>query len=86
VSPAFELYVNISSRLTIILSLMSAGSLAAKIRIAQSTAGPRQSCSGQRGILLALLLGAHVIYYQRRLNEIIAVNAAGAGERILLRV
>ena len=85
-TPVFELMSVFLLAWTIILPLMSVGSLAAKIRIAQSTAGLRQSCSGRRGILLALLFGTHVIYYQRRLNEIIAVNAARPGERIALKV
>jgi hypothetical protein len=70
---------------TVILPFMSVGSLAQKIRIAQVTAGRKQDCSGRRGILLALLFGAHVIYYQRKLNEIVAANPARPGDRIELK-
>jgi hypothetical protein len=85
-SPVFELMSIFLLAWTIILPFMSIGSLAQKIRIAQSTAGLPQSCSGTRGILLALLFGTHVIYYQRKLNEIIAANTAKRGERIQLKV
>jgi hypothetical protein len=86
ISPVFELMSVFLLAWTVILPLMSIGSLAQKIRIAQSTAGLHQECSGTRGILLALLFGTHVIYYQRRLNEIIAAGGAARGERIQLRV
>jgi hypothetical protein len=86
ISPVFELMSVFLLTWTIILPFMSIGSLAQKIRIAQSTAGLEQSCSGTRGSLLALLFGAHVIYYQRKLNEIIAANGAAHGERIELKL
>jgi hypothetical protein len=86
ISPVFELMSVFLMAWTIILPFMSIGSLAQKIRIAQSTAGLPQDCSGTRGILLSLLFGAHVVYYQRKLNEIIAANAAPAGERIELKL
>jgi hypothetical protein len=86
ISPVFELMSIFLLAWTVILPFMSIGSLAQKIRIAQSTAGLAQECSGTRGILLALLFGSHVIYYQRRLNEIIAASGAPRGERIELRV
>jgi Domain of unknown function (DUF4234) len=86
ISPVFELMSVFLLAWTIILPFMSIGSLAQKIRIAQSTAGLPQDCSGTRGIWLSLLFGAHVIYYQRKLNEIIAANGAPRGERIQLKV
>jgi Domain of unknown function (DUF4234) len=86
ISPVFELMSVFLLAWTIILPFMSIGSLAQKIRIAQSTAGLPQDCSGSRGILLSLLFGAHVIYYQRKLNEIIAAGGAPRGERIELKV
>jgi hypothetical protein len=86
ISPVFELMSVFLMAWTVILPFMSIGSLAQKIRIAQSTAGLPQDCSGRRGILLSLLFGAHVIYYQRKLNEIIAANAAPRGERIELKL
>jgi hypothetical protein len=85
ISPVFELLSVSLMAWTVILPFMSVGSLAQKIRIAQATAGRKQDCSGTRGILLALLFGAHVIYYQRKLNEIIAANAAAPRDRILLK-
>lgn len=86
ISPVFELMSIFLMAWTIILPFMSIGSLAQKIRIAQSTAGLEQSCSGTWGSLLALLFGAHVIYYRRKLNEIIAANDAARGARIELKV
>jgi hypothetical protein len=86
ISPVFEVMSACLLAWTIILPFMSVGSLAQKIRIAQSTAGRPQDCSGTRGILLALLFGTHVIYYQRKLNEIIAASAAAPGDRIRLRL
>jgi uncharacterized protein DUF4234 len=86
ISPVFELMSVCLLAWTVILPFMSVGSLAQKIRIAQATAGRNQDCSGTRGILLALLFGAHVIYYQRKLNEIIAASAAPPGDRIRLKV
>ena len=85
ISPLFELMSVSLMAWTVILPFMSVGSLAQKIRIAQVTAGLKQDCSGRRGILLALLFGTHVIYYQRKLNEIISANPAGRGDRIQLR-
>ena len=85
ISPVFELMSVSLLAWTVILPFMSVGSLAQKIRIAQVTAGLKQDCSGRRGILLALLFGAHVIYYQRKLNEIIAANPARPGDRIQLK-
>jgi Domain of unknown function (DUF4234) len=85
ISPLFELTSVCLMAWTVILPFMSVGSLAQKIRIAQVTAGRKQDCSGTRGILLALLFGAHVIYYQRKLNEIIAASAAAPGDRIRLK-
>jgi hypothetical protein len=86
ISPVFELMSIFLLGWTVILPFMSIGSLAQKLRIAQSTAGLPQDCSGTRAILLSLLLGAHVIYYQRKLNEIIAASGAPRGERIHLLV
>jgi len=86
VSPLFELMSVCLMAWTVILPFMSVASLAQKIRIAQATAGRKQDCSGTRGILLALLFGAHIIYYQRKLNEIIAASAALPGDRIQLVV
>jgi hypothetical protein len=86
ISPVFELMSIFLMAWTIILPFMSIGSLAQKIRIAQSTAGLQQNCSGTRGSLLAVLFGTHVVYYQRKLNEIIAANDAIRGERIQLKV
>jgi hypothetical protein len=86
ISPVFELMSVCLMAWTVILPFMSVGSLAQKIRIAQVTAGGKQSCSGTRGILLALLFGAHIIYYQRKVNEIIAANAAPPGDRIRLNI
>jgi len=86
ISPVFELMSVCLMAWTVILPFMSVGSLAQKIRIAQVTADGKQDCSGTRGILLALLFGAHIIYYQRKLNEIIAANPAPPGNRIQLMV
>jgi hypothetical protein len=86
VSPGFELLSISLLAWTIILPFMSIGALAGKIRLAQAAAGLPQSCSGRTGILLALILGSHMIYYQRKLNEIIHVNPVPRGERILLKV
>jgi Domain of unknown function (DUF4234) len=85
-SPVFELMSIFLMAWTIILPFMSIGSLAQKIRIAQSTAGLPQDCSGTRGCWLAVLFGTHVIYYQRKLNEIIDANNVAGGERIQLKV
>jgi hypothetical protein len=86
ISPVFELMSVCLMAWTVILPFMSVGSLAQKIRIAQVTAGLRQDCSGTRGIWLAFLFGAHIIYYQRKLNEIIAAHGAAPGDPIQLAV
>jgi hypothetical protein len=86
VSPVFELLSISLLAWTIILPLMSIGSMAERIRLAQSAAGLPQGCSGRKGILLALLFGTHVIYYQGKLNGIIAMNDARRGERIELKI
>jgi hypothetical protein len=86
ISPVFELMSICLLAWTVILPFMSVGSLAQKIRIAQVTAGQKQDCSGTRGILLAFLFGAHIIYYQRKLNEIITAHGAAPGDPIQLAV
>jgi hypothetical protein len=86
ISPVFEVMSVCLMAWTVILPFMSVGSLAQKIRIAQVTAGLKQDCSGTRGILLSLLFGAHIVYYQRKLNEIITASAAGPGDSIQLSV
>lgn len=86
VSPGFELLSMSLLAWTIILPFMSIGALAGKIRLAQTAAGLPQSCSGRTGILRALLFGTHMIYYQRKLNEIIHVSPVPRGERVLLKV
>jgi hypothetical protein len=85
VSPFFELLSISLLAWTIILPVLSISSMAGRIRLAQSAAGLPQSCSGGTGIGLALLFGSHVIYYQGKLNDIIAMNDARHGECIDLK-
>jgi hypothetical protein len=86
VSPGFELLSISVLAWTIILPFLSISALAGKIRLAQAAAGLPQSCSGTTGIGRALLFGTHMIYYQRKLNEIIHVNPVPRGEHVLLKV
>jgi hypothetical protein len=84
ISPGFELMSIFLLGWTVILPLMSIGGLAGKIRNAQSAAGLAESCSGLAGVLLAFVFGTHVIYYQAKLNGIIAANDATPGQRVTL--
>lgn len=86
VSPGFELLSISLLAWTVILPFLSISALAGKIRLAQAAAGLPQSCSGRTGILRALLFGSHMIYYQRKLNEIIHAYPVPHGERVLLKV
>ena len=85
VSPVFELLSVSLLSWTIILPFMSVGSLAGRIRLAQSAAGLQQECSGSAGIGLAVAFGTHMIYYQRKLNGIIDANVAARGDRVQLK-
>jgi hypothetical protein len=85
ISPAFELISIFLLGWTIVLPFMSIGGLAGKIRNAQAAAGLPQSCSGLAGILLVFLFGTHLIYYQSKLNEIIAVHDVLPGQPVELR-
>ena len=58
--------------------------LGGKIRAAQAAAGQATDCSGGRELLLAFLAGTHVIYYQSKLNQVIAANSVPARQPITL--
>jgi hypothetical protein len=85
ISPVFELMSVWLLGWTIVLPIMSIVGLATKIRNAQAAAGLPQDCSGGIGLLLAICLGTDVIYYQSKLNEIIAANNAAPGQPVQLR-
>jgi hypothetical protein len=83
-SPGFEVMSIVLLGWTLVLPLMSIGSLAGKVRNAQNAAGLARSCSGLAGILFAFLFGTHLIYYQAKLNGITRANEAASGDRIAL--
>jgi hypothetical protein len=86
VNPVFELMSVWLLAFTIVLPIMSILGLATKIRGAQTAVGLPEDCSGGLGLLFGFLGGTHVIYYQSRLNQVIAANAGvPAGQRIELR-
>jgi hypothetical protein len=70
---------------TIVLPILSVLHLAGRIRNAQIAVGRPEDCSGGLGLLFAVLSGTHVIYYQFKLNQVIAANSVPAGQRIELR-
>jgi hypothetical protein len=85
ISPVFELMSVWLLGWTIVLPIMSIVGLATKIRNAQAAAGLPQDCSGGIGFLLAICFGTDVIYYQSKLNEIIAANHVAPGQPVQLR-
>lgn len=85
ISPVFELMSVWLLAWTIVLPIMSIVGLATKIRNAQAAVGLPQDCSGGLGLLLAFLLGTDVIYYQSKLDEIIAANNVAPGQTVQLR-
>jgi Domain of unknown function (DUF4234) len=85
ISPVFELMSVWLLSWTIVLPIMSIVGLATKIRNAQTAAGLPPDCSGGIGFLLALCLGTDVIYYQSKLNDIIAANNVAPGQPVQLR-
>jgi hypothetical protein len=84
ISPVFELMSIWLLSFTIVLPIMSIVGLGGKIRAAQAAAGQQADCSGGLGLLFAILAGTHVIYYQSKLNQVIAANAVPAGQPITL--
>jgi hypothetical protein len=84
ISPVFELMSVWLLSFTIVLPIMSIVRLGGKIRAAQAAVGQPADCSGGRGLLFAFLAGTHVIYYQSKLNQVIAANSAPAGQPITL--
>jgi hypothetical protein len=74
ISPVFELMSIWLLSFTIVLPIMSITGLGGKIRSAQAAAGLPADCSGGLGLLFAFLAGTHVIYYQSKLNQVVAVN------------
>jgi Domain of unknown function (DUF4234) len=86
VSPVFELMSVWLLGFTIVLPILSIFRLAGRIRNAQLAVGLAEDCSGGLGLLFAFLSSTHVIYYQSKLNQVIAANAAvPAGQPITLR-
>jgi hypothetical protein len=86
VSPVFELMSVWLLGFTIVLPILSIVHLAERIRNAQTAVGLSEDCSGGLGILFAILSGTHVIYYQSKLNQVIAANSTvPAGQPVTLR-
>lgn len=86
VKPVFELMSVWLLAFTIVLPILSILHLAERIRNAQTAVGLPEDCSGGLGILFAILSGTHVIYFQSRLNQVIAANSTvPAGQPIALR-
>jgi hypothetical protein len=85
ISPVFELMSIWLLGWTIVLPIMSIVGLATKIRNAQAAVGLPQDCSGGIGLLLAICFGTDVIYYQSKLNAIIAANNVAPGQPVQLR-
>lgn len=69
---------------TIVLPIMSIVRLGGKVRAAQAAVGQPTDCSGGLGLLFAFLAATRVIYYQSKLNQVIAANSAPAGQPITL--
>lgn len=84
ISPVFELMSIWLLSFTIVLPIMSIVGLGGKIRAAQAAAGQPADCPGGLGLLFAILAGTHVIYYQSKLNQVIAANSVPAGQPITL--
>jgi len=86
VKPVFELMSVWLLAFTIVLPVLSILHLAERIRNAQTAVGLTEDCSGGLGILFAILSGTHVIYFQSKLNQVIAANSSvPAGQPITLR-
>jgi hypothetical protein len=86
VKPVFELMSVWLLGFTIVLPVLSILHLAERIRNAQTAVGLTEDCSGGLGILFAILSGTHVIYFQSKLNQVIAANSSvPAGQPIALR-
>jgi hypothetical protein len=86
VRPVFELMSVWLLGFTIVLPILSILHLAERIRNAQTAVGLTEDCSGGLGLLFAILSGTHVIYYQSKLNQVIAANGSVlAGQPIALR-
>ena len=86
VRPVFELMSVWLLGFTIVLPILSIVHLAERIRNAQTAVGLSEDCSGGLGLLFAFLSGTHVIYYQSKLNQVIAANSTvPAGQPITLR-
>lgn len=86
VKPVFELMSVWLLGFTIVLPVLSILHLAERIRAAQVAVGLTEDCSGGLGLLFAILSGTHVIYYQSKLNQVIAANSSvPAGQPIALR-
>ena len=79
ISPVFELMSVWLLSFTIVLPIMSIFRLGGKIRAAQAAVGQPTDCSGGLGLLFAFLAGTHLIYYQSKLNQVIAVHSVPAG-------
>jgi hypothetical protein len=85
ISPVFELMSIWLLAITIVLPIMSIVGLGGKIRAAQAAAGQPVDCSGGLGLLLAFIGGFHVVYYQSKLNQVIAANSnVPAGQPVTL--
>ena len=84
ISPVFELMSVWLLSFTIVLPIMSIFRLGGKIRAAQAAVGQPTDCSGGLGLLFAFLAGTHLIYYQSKLNQVIAANSVPAGQPITL--
>jgi hypothetical protein len=86
VKPVFELMSVWLLAFTIVLPILSILHLAERVRNAQTAVGLTEDCSGGLGILFAILAGTHVIYFQSKLNQVIAANSSvPAGQPIALR-
>jgi len=84
ISPVFELMSIWLLSFTIVLPIMSIVGLSGKIRAAQVAVGQPTDCSGGLGLLFAFLAGTHVIYYQSKLNQVIAAHNVPAGQPVPL--
>ncbi|GHF45647.1 hypothetical protein FHX82_001692 [Amycolatopsis bartoniae] len=69
---------------TLIAPLVSYYNTGNRIRNAQRAAGLPETCSAVGGMLLMLVFGVGVVYYQSELNKICAAYGVPAGQQIPL--
>ncbi|MEV8609495.1 DUF4234 domain-containing protein [Amycolatopsis sp. NPDC051373] len=71
---------------TVVAPMVSYYNCGNRIRNAQRAAGLPATCSPAAGMLLMLVCGVGILYYQVELNKVVAAYGAPAGQQIQLRV